>query len=51
MKVLLIIAYVALGLFLLSLAVYFSNLDMKAAAGMQAFLRNHYDRIKRDRRL
>ncbi len=51
LKVLAIIACVALGLFLLSLIVYFFNLDMKGAAVMQKVLRRRYDRLKRDRRL
>jgi len=47
----LILACVALGLFLLSLIVYFFNLDMKGAAVMQKLIRKRYDRLKRDRRL
>lgn len=51
MKTLLIVLGVAVGLFLLSLLVYFFNLDMKLSAKMQAVMKGHYDRMKRDRRL
>jgi hypothetical protein len=51
LKALLIVACVALGLFLLSLLAYFFNLDMKAAAKLEPLMRRHYGRIKRDRRL
>lgn len=51
MSVVLIIAAVAVGLFLLTLVMYFFNLDMKAAAKLQPLFTRHYDRMKRDRRL
>lgn len=51
MSVVLIIAAVAAGLFLLTLVMYFFNLDMKAAAMLQPLFTRHYDRMKRDRRL
>lgn len=51
MKAILIIACVLAGLFLLSLVVYFLNLDMKLSASLEPFMRKHYDGIKRDKRL
>jgi hypothetical protein len=51
MKALLIIACVLAGLFLLSLVVYFFNLDMKLSASLEPFMRKHYGKVKRDRRL
>ena len=51
MKALLVIACVLVGLFLLSLVVYFLNLDMKLSASLGPFMKRHYGRIKRDRRL
>ncbi len=44
LKILLIIAAVAAALFLLSLAVYFLNLDMKLAAAMIPVMNKIYDR-------
>lgn len=49
LKVILIIAAVLAGLFVLSLVVYFFNLDMKMAARLGDLLKGHYDRVKRDR--
>lgn len=37
-------------LFILSLIVYFFNLDMKAAAIMEKIMTKHYDRMKRNRK-
>ncbi|MBL8967866.1 MAG: hypothetical protein JNG85_12740 [Spirochaetaceae bacterium] len=51
MKALVIVAAVALSLFLLSLVVYFFNLDMKLAAKLQPIFLRRYGRLKRDRRL
>lgn len=51
LKVLIIIACVALALFLLSLVLYFFNLDMKVSAMLGPFMTRHYNKIKRDRRL
>lgn len=44
LKVLLIIAAVLAALFVLSLAVYFLNLDMKLAAAMIPVMNKLYDR-------
>lgn len=49
LKVILILAVVLICLFLLSLIVFFFNLDMKMAAWLGDVLKGHYDRIKRDR--
>ncbi len=51
LMVLLIIAIVLAGLFVLSLIVYFFNLDMKLTSALQPFLAKHYDKIKRERKL
>ena len=48
-KVLLIILIVFVCLFLLSLVVYFFNLDMKAAAAMIPVMNKLYDRGKAKR--
>lgn len=48
-KVLLIILIVFVCLFLLSLVVYFFNLDMKAAAAMIPVMNKIYDRGKAKR--
>jgi len=50
-KVLLIIAIVLAALFVLSLIVYFFNLDMKLSSLMPPILTKHYDRIKRQKRV
>lgn len=49
LKVILIIACVLVALFLLSLLVFFFNLDMKMAAKLGDLLSGHYDKVKRDR--
>lgn len=51
LKVLLIIVCVFMALFLLSLIIYFFNLDMKLMVRIGPILNKHYDKIKRDRRL
>ena len=51
LKVLLIIAIVFVALFVLSLIVYFFNLDMKLASAIQPLLQKYYDKIKRDRKI
>lgn len=50
-KVLLIIICLLAALFLLSLIIYFLNLDMKLMTKIAPILNRHYDKIKRDRRL
>ncbi len=47
LKVISIIAIVLVALFLLTLVVYFFNLDMKIASKMQPLLNKWYDRYKR----
>ena len=49
LKVVLIIVCVVVALFLLSLLVFFFNLDKKMAAKLGDLLAPHYDKIKRDR--
>ena len=51
LKVLLIIAIVFVALFVLSLIVYFFNLDMKLTAAMEPILFKFYDKVKRDQHL
>lgn len=51
LKVLFIIVCVLLALFLLSMLIYFFNLDMKLMVKIEPILNRHYDKIKRDRRL
>lgn len=46
LKILFIIAIVICVLFLLSLIIYFFNLDMKAAAKMTPVMIKYYDRKK-----
>lgn len=50
-KILLIIAIIFACLFVLSLAVYFFNLDMKLMAAIEPLLEKHYDKRKRERKL
>ena len=51
LKVLLIIAIVFVCLFVLSLIVYFFNLDMKLTSALQPMLEKHYDKIKKERKI
>ena len=51
LKVLLKIAGIALGLFAVTFAVYYFNLDMKLTAKMEPILFHFYDRVKRDQHL
>jgi hypothetical protein len=51
LHVLLIIAIVILCLFVLTLVVYFFNLDMKLTAALEPLFLKHYDKIKRDKHL
>ena len=51
LKIILIAAIVAVGLFLLTFAIYFFNLDMKMMAAVEPMLSKIYDRRKRQRRL
>ena len=51
LKILLIVVLVVIGLFLLTFAVYFFNLDMKLTAKLEPIMLKHYDKIKRDTHL
>lgn len=51
LKILGIIAAVAVGLFLISFIVYFFNLDMKLTAALEPIFLKHYDKIKRNKHL
>ena len=51
LKVLLIIAIVFVCLFVLSMIVYFFNLDMKLTSALEPILAKHYDKIKRERKI
>lgn len=42
---------VALALWVLTMVVYFFNLDMKLTSTIYPLLEKHYDRIKRDKHL
>lgn len=47
LKILLVTAIVFVILFVLSLVIYFFNLDMKAAALIMPLFEKHYDRVDR----
>lgn len=51
LKILFIVAIVLIVLFVLSLVIYFFNLDMKMASKLIPFMNWHYDRVKRDTKL
>jgi hypothetical protein len=51
LKVLLILAIIFVVLFVLSLIVYFFNLDMKLTSALQPLLMKVYDKRKRDRKV
>jgi hypothetical protein len=51
LKVLLILAIIFVVLFVLSLIVYFFNLDMKLTSVLQPLLMKVYDKRKRDRKV
>ncbi len=51
LKIVLIVLAVFLALFLLSLVVYFFNLDMKLASKMIPVMHKIYDKRKRDKRI
>ena len=51
LKILGIIAIVLVCLWILSMIVYFFNLDMKLTSSIQPLLEKHYDKIKRDRKI
>ncbi|MCR4781202.1 MAG: hypothetical protein K5851_00435 [Lachnospiraceae bacterium] len=51
LHVLLVLAIIFVILFVLSLIVYFFNLDMKLTSKLQPLLAKHYDKIKRNRKI
>ena len=51
LKILGIVAIVAVALFVLTFVVYFFNLDMKLTAALEPIFLKHYDKIQRDRHL
>ena len=50
LRIVVIVIAVLAALFVLSLIIYFFNLDMKAASVMERIMRKHYDRMKRNRK-
>lgn len=51
MEIFLIILAVVVGLFLLTFAIYWFNLDMKLVRVVYDWLQKHYDKMKRDKKL
>ncbi|WP_167541231.1 hypothetical protein [Pseudobutyrivibrio ruminis] len=51
LKIIGIIAIVLICLWILSMIVYFFNLDMKLTSALQPLLAKHYDKIKKDRKI
>lgn len=51
MKILLIILAVLLALFLVTLVIYWFNLDTKVVKLLEKPMMKHYDNLKRDHRL
>ena len=51
LHVLLIIAIVFVCLWVLTMVVYFFNLDMKLLAVMEPLFLKHYDKVKRERKI
>jgi len=51
LHILLVLAIIFVVLFVLSLVIYFFNLDMKLTSALQPLLAKHYDKIKRDRKI
>lgn len=51
MKILLIVLAVLLALFLLTLVIYWFNLDTKVVKLLEKPMMKHYDNLKRDHRL
>ena len=47
-KILLLLLIAAAGLFIVTFAVYFFNLDMKLTSKIEPFLLKHYDQIERN---
>lgn len=51
LHVLLIIAIVFVCLWVLTMVVYFFNLDMKLLAALEPLFLKHHDKVKRDKHL
>lgn len=51
MDILLIILAVVVGLFIVTFAIYWFNLDMKLVRKIYDWLQKHYDKMKRDKKL
>ncbi len=51
MEIFLIILAVIVGLFLLTFAIYWFNLDMKLVRKIYDALQKHYENMKRDKKL
>ena len=51
LKILGIIAIIAVAFFVVTFTVYFFNLDMKLTAALEPIFLKHYDKIKRDNHL
>ncbi len=51
MDIFLIILAIIVGLFLLTFAIYWFNLDMKLVRKIYDMLQKHYDNMKRDKKL
>lgn len=51
MKILLIIAVIIAAFFVLTLLIYWFNLDTKLVKLLEKPMMKHYDNIKRDRRI
>lgn len=51
MKILLIVLAVLLALFLVTLVIYWFNLDTKVVKLLEKPMMKHYDKLKRDHRL
>lgn len=51
LHILLIVAAVAAGLFVVTFIIYFFNLEMKLLALIEPLFVKHYDKIKRDKHL
>ena len=51
LKILGILVVVFLALWILTMVVYFFNLDMKLTAALYPILEKHYDKVKRDKHL
>ena len=51
LKILGIVALIAVIFFVVTFIVYFFNLDMKLTAALEPLFLKHYDKIKRDKHL